>query len=247
MSLVALVRSQERPGVERQLDALVDHPDVHGALVLVPADEDGPATARRVRDRYGGRGVRVHTVDPWGWSKALNAGFREIDATWGREAVVWCLSVDVRWDATVPAALEQAARRQGCGFGFFEGRTELPYLVPRNTCAAWTHDAWVRFGGFDEALDEGQGMEDYDAVLRLARDEGRLPEALKCFVRAPGRGGPAFERTVQRETARVLALEDRYPSPVVDRVTAHLRDHLALLHPEADESPLKAVATAGTR
>jgi hypothetical protein len=162
-------------------------------------------------------------LERFGWSYGLNAGLLALQAHDRSPDMVLCVSVDA---IPTPQAflLMESSLRNGtwsCAFPSY-GLSERSYRVPRNTCAMWPMSLFQQLGMFDQSLDGGQGMEDYDLALRAYSRLLRLPLRVPATVDLRHRRGEGFAARTDREEKQMISIASRYPPVDVAAVHACL-------------------------
>ena len=189
----------------------------HGVLVLSPTSDGDEHFDEDLIEVMGPRLDIVRQQD-FGWASALNAGFRRHAARTAVPDLVLCVSPDALPTPSCVQSMTAALRdwSASCAFPSY-GRSELSYTVPRNTCCMWPSKLISGLGYFDESLDAGQGMEDYEFALRAFADRGHVPRRVNHVVNLRTRHGHAFEQTTARESIQMRMIDAKYSPETVSQ------------------------------
>lgn len=194
-------------------------------IVVIDAKRDSINTPKVLREITCRFPIRIISLEQYGWSKALNAAIESLPAADAEvPAFVMPISNEVMIEPDEIGMLLEAALHEGasCGYAVFEGRCEPSYRVPRNTCAVWNRNLFLTIGLFDEDLDDGIGMEDYEMVLRAFDRMRLLPFAIGRRVKLLLRDPASFQQKIAAEEQAINAIGERYSQEVVRKVQAHL-------------------------
>ena len=191
-------------------------------VVVINAKEDKINTPKLLAEFKPLKPTILVPIENYGWSKALNAGLCALPPATERNELVLMVSNEVHVTPQNILRLKQAASQPtaSCGYSLFADRTSPTYYLPRNTYIVWKRAVFEAVGLFDERLDEGIGMEDYQMALRAFQHLQLLPFLGPQEVRIDAR--PGIEEKVGRELKGVEAIERDFPAELVRTVREHL-------------------------
>ena len=200
--------------------------------VVIDAKRDSINTPKALREIACPFRIQVILLDEYGWSKALNAAIKSLPAAnVGTPEFVMPLSNEVMIEPDHIELLLRSASAESasCGYALFQGRHEISYSVPRNTCTIWKRILFSSIGLFDERLDSQGGMEDYELVLRAFDRLRLLPYVAEKRIGLVVRDPTGFPQKVAMEENAARTIEAGYPKEVVNTVRAHLRSQALIV------------------
>lgn len=186
-----VLRAFNNERVFQQIKSLIDTGMINHIVVVVDGKRDfkdvttPERIAQLLEQMPSGKkpAIQCKVMSDYGWSTALNTGIDTLLATEPALDHVITLSneVDFRGAAGLRSLIEAAeSPNASCGFMQYEGRDELNYQVPRNTCTAWPVHSLERLRDetgfyFNPDMDSRGGMEDVLAAATLCELRGRRP------------------------------------------------------------------------
>ncbi|GAI78355.1 unnamed protein product, partial [marine sediment metagenome] len=212
--LHAVLRSFNSGSVIELVNRLALAKSLESIIVVVDEKRDTIDTPKLLREASCPLPIKVIQLTEYGWSKALNVAIQSLPITdVSNDEFVMPISNEVLIEPDQIQMLLRVASQEdaSCGYALFEGRYELSYSVPRNTCAIWKRSLFSTICYFNERLDNEGGMEDYDMVLCAFNRFHLLPfpseERIKLVVRDPEH----FAQKIAVEERAIKAIEIRYP------------------------------------
>ena len=216
MALGVLMRLFNRPEAPSIVGQCAAFMDVRQVVVVVDSARDTIDTPSLLAPLAAVHNVDIVALAPYGWSRALNAGMSRLMAE-PQITHVLCVSDDAVPTPDSLEAMTRAVDGASCVYPDYR-RPEPPYRIPRNTCVIWNADVWHGLGGFDESLDNGAGMEDYDMALRAYSELALAPRRVAAVVDLSHRTGPTFARKTTAESKAMTTIAARHDPEALVRV-----------------------------
>jgi hypothetical protein len=215
--LAVVLRSSAQPAIAPAVVRAAAWPHVRRVITVSDRSFDRGMTPALVSAAPTRVPVEALSLDPYGWSRALNAALDALVASGSSWTHVLVVSLEaVVGDDDVLAMVAAASEGASCAFVRFVDRPERSYRGPRNTCCLWRRSTFDVVGRFDETLDEAGGMEDYELAAR-AWVETRL-EARFAGRRVPVaiRDPRGFGAKLRAEDTALDRIGSRWPARSID-------------------------------
>lgn len=146
----------------------------------------------------------------YGWSKALNAGIKEVPK---ESDLVLCISNGVEFlesDNFNSLSREASKPENSCSFPTYKDRNEFAWKIPRNTCTFWNKKVFEEIGYFNESLDSGEGMEDYELALRAYIEKGLTPKRMSEQVRVSLWRPEKIKEIAENQRQQILEIDKKH-------------------------------------
>ena len=221
----ALLRAYNNPLVVDLIRNIADEGIVDDFVVVINADKDTIGTKDLLSQSAYASQVNALPINNYGWSRALNAGLAAMPEMTNGNELVLCISNEVeitrdQFLRTTEAVLGHADAL--IGYVLFEDRHEPSYCLPRNTCGLWKRARLAELGDFIEELDQKQGMEDVEMVLRGYLHKNWLPYLGATNVKIAVRQD--IETKSKREWDTLKGINTLYKPKILQTVYSHIQE-----------------------
>ncbi|MEK6905085.1 MAG: hypothetical protein AABX24_01665 [Nanoarchaeota archaeon] len=220
----ALLRAYNNPLVVDLIRNIADENIVDDFVVVINADKDTIGTKDLLSQSVYASRVKALPINNYGWSRALNAGLAAMPEMVNGNELVLCISNEVSLarrefedNQRVLFSHDEALM----SYVLFKGRDEPSYCLPRNTCGLWKRARLLELGDFLEELDQKQGMEDVEMVLRGYQQGKWLPYLgatdLSITVKQD------VETKTKKEWETIMGINQLYTPETLKAVYSHIQ------------------------